>query len=57
VEPFFAWYPTLWMHKAQHYFYMVHNNFISMFKKLFFGPNMLRLSLEATTFLMKKGVF
>jgi hypothetical protein len=57
VEPVFAWYPALWRHKAQYYFYPVHNNFISEFKKLVFGPNTSRLSLEAATFLMGKGVF
>jgi hypothetical protein len=57
VEPVSVWYPTLWRHKAQYNFYPVHNNFISDFKKLIFGPNTSRLSLEVASFLTEKGIF
>jgi hypothetical protein len=55
LEPIYAWYSVLYRHKAQYNFYPVHNNFISEFKKLIFGHNTSRLSLEATTFLSGKG--
>jgi hypothetical protein len=45
MELVYAWYSTLYRNKAQYYFYPVHNNFISEFKKLIFGPNTSRLSL------------
>jgi hypothetical protein len=51
------WYPALWKQKAMYHFYEVHNAFISSFKKLIFGPKTSRLSLEATTFLDKRGSF
>jgi hypothetical protein len=54
MEPVFAWYSSLWRHKAQYNFYPVHNNFISEFKKLVFGPNTSILSLEVATFLAGK---
>jgi hypothetical protein len=40
-----------------YHFYEVHNAFIYVFKKLIFGPKTSRLSLEATTFLDKRGIF
>jgi hypothetical protein len=40
-----------------YHFYEVHNSFISSFKKLVFGPNASRLSLEAASLLNKKGRF
>jgi hypothetical protein len=40
-----------------YHFYEVHNAFIYVFKKLIFGPKTSRLSLEATTFLDKRGSF
>jgi len=36
---------------------VVHNNFVSDFKKLIFGPTTLRISLETTPFLAEKGFF
>ena len=57
MEPVYAWYLSLYRHKAQNNFYLVHNNFISKFKKLIFGPSTSILSLEAATFLSRKGVF
>jgi hypothetical protein len=33
----YAGYSTFWRHKSQCNFYLVHNNFISEFKKLVFG--------------------
>jgi hypothetical protein len=57
LELVFAWYPSLWRHKAHYYFFPVHNNFISKLKKIVFGPNMSILLLEATTFLLEKGIF
>jgi hypothetical protein len=51
IDPVQMWYPALWKQKAMYHFYEVHNAFISSFKKLIFGPNTSRLSLEATTFL------
>ena len=57
VESVFSWYPSLWRHKCQYYFYPVHTNFILEFKKLVFCPTTSSLSLEATTFLARKGFF
>jgi hypothetical protein len=52
-----TWYLALWKKKDMYHFYEVHNSFVSSFKKLIFGPKTLRLSLEATTFLDKRGKF
>jgi hypothetical protein len=49
------WYQALWKQKATYHFYEVYNAFVSSFKKLIFGPKTSRLSLEASTFLDKKG--
>jgi hypothetical protein len=57
MEPIYAWYSTLYRHKTQYNFYLVHNNFISEFKKLIFVPNTSRPSLEVTTFLSSKGIY
>jgi hypothetical protein len=57
MEPFYAWYLAMCRHKSQYNFYLVHNNFISEFKNLIFGPCTSRLSLKSTTFLSGKGVF
>jgi hypothetical protein len=57
VDPVQTWYPALWRQKAMYHFYEVHNSFVSPFKKLIFGPSTSRLSLEATTFLDKRGSF
>jgi hypothetical protein len=57
MEPLYAWYSVLYIHKAQYSFYPVHNNFILEFKKLIFGQSTSRLSLEETSFLSGKGVF
>jgi hypothetical protein len=57
VEPVSFWYLALWRHRAQDNLYPVYNNFIFEFKKIIFGPNTSRLSLEVATFLSKKGIF
>jgi hypothetical protein len=57
IDPVQMWYPSLWKQKAMYHFYEVHNAFVSSFKKLIFGSNTSRLSLEATTFMDKKGSF
>jgi hypothetical protein len=57
LEPVYAWYLVLYIHKAQYNFYSVHKNFISEFKKLIFGNNTSRLSLEVATFLSGKGAY
>jgi len=57
MEPVYAWYLALYRHTTQHNFYPVHNNFISKFKNLVFGPSKSRLSLEAATFLSSKGAY
>jgi hypothetical protein len=49
-------YQALWRKKVGHHFYEVYNNFMSKFKKLLFGEDTSRLSLEASTFLNGKGV-
>jgi hypothetical protein len=49
------WYQALWRQKATYYFYEVYNEFMTVFKRLLFGENTTRLSLEATTFLSKRG--
>jgi hypothetical protein len=51
------WYPPLWKPKSTYHFYEVNNVFIYSFKNLIFGPNASRLSLEATSFLYKRGSF
>jgi hypothetical protein len=57
LDPVQMWYPTLWKQKATYHFYEVNNAFISSFKKLIHGPSTSRLSLEATSFLDKRGSF
>jgi hypothetical protein len=57
MESIYAWYLTLYRHKAQYNFYLVYTNFISEFKRLIFGPNTSRLYLEETTFLSSKGIY
>jgi len=49
------WYQHLWIWKANYYFYEVYNEFLIVFKKLLFGENTTRLSLEAMAFLNKRG--
>jgi hypothetical protein len=51
------WYLTLWKHKAPYNFYEVQNDFLSTFKKLVYGPNTSRLSIEVVSFLAGKGIF
>jgi hypothetical protein len=55
IDPVTMWYQALWRQKATYYFYEVYNEFVIVFKKLLFGENTTRLSLEATTFLNKRG--
>jgi hypothetical protein len=56
MEPVYAWYSTLYRHKAQYSFYPDHNNFILEFNKLIFGLSMPILSLEAIAFLSGKCI-
>jgi hypothetical protein len=55
VDPVNMLYQDLWREKVGHYFYEVYNNFVSQFKKLLFGYDTSRISLEALTFLNGKG--
>jgi hypothetical protein len=57
IDPVQTWYPSLWKQKAMCHFYEVHNSFVSPFKKFVFGSSTSSLSLEATTFLDKRGSF
>jgi hypothetical protein len=56
VDPVTMWYEALWRQKISHHFYEVYNNFMSEFKKLLFGEDTSRLSLEASIFLNRKGI-
>jgi hypothetical protein len=56
-DPVQFWYPALWKHKAPYNFYEVQNAFLSTFKKLVYGPNTSRISIEVVSFLAGKGVF
>jgi hypothetical protein len=56
VDPVTMWYQDLWRQKVGHHFYEVYNDFVSKFKKLLFGEDTSRLSLEASTFLKGKGI-
>jgi hypothetical protein len=49
-------YQALWRKKVIHCFYEVYNDFVSEFKKLIFGEDTSRLSLEASRFFNKKGI-
>jgi hypothetical protein len=42
--------------KVGHHFYEVYDNFMSEFKKLLFGEDTSRISLEASYFLNGKGI-
>jgi hypothetical protein len=57
TDPVQVWYPALWKQKVAYNFYEVHNAFVSSFKRLIYGPNTSRLSLEAASFLARKGSF
>ena len=48
-------YQALWRYRYTYYFYEVYNEFLIVFKKLLFGENTTRLSLEAMAFLNKRG--
>jgi hypothetical protein len=54
VDTVTIWYQSLWRHRVGHHFYKVYNNFVSEFKKLVFGEDTSRLSLEASSFLKGK---
>jgi hypothetical protein len=56
-DPVQFWYPSLWRHKAPYHFYQVQTAFLSTFKRMIHGSSTPRLSKEATTFLVGKGVF
>jgi hypothetical protein len=49
-------YQSLWRQKFLHCFYEVYNDFFSDFKKSLFREDTSRISLEASTFLDKKGI-
>jgi hypothetical protein len=57
IESIQMWYPALRKQKHAYNFYEVHNDFISSFKRLIYGPNTSRLSLEVAYFLTVKGRF
>ena len=57
LDPFYERYSILYKHKSQYSFYLVHNNFISEFKRLIFGHSTSRLSLEETSFLTGKWIY
>jgi hypothetical protein len=57
LELVYAFYLVLYRHKDQYNFYPFHNNFISEFKRLIFGHNTSRLSLEVSTFISGKGSY
>jgi hypothetical protein len=48
---------VLWRHKDPYNFYEVQNGSFSSFKKMIHSPATSRLSLEAASFLSKKGFF
>jgi len=56
IDPVTMWYQALWRQKFIHYFYEVYNDFVSEFNKLLFVEYTSRISLEASTFLDKKGI-
>jgi hypothetical protein len=49
VDPVTMWYQALWRKIVVHHFYEVYNNFMYEFKKLLFGEDTSRFSLEAST--------
>jgi hypothetical protein len=54
TDPVHTWYLALLKQKMICHFYEVYDSFLSYFKKLMFGNNTSRLSLEATIFLDKR---
>jgi len=50
------WFHALWRQKVIHYFYEFYNDFVSVLKKILFGEDTSRNSLEASVFLSTKGV-
>jgi hypothetical protein len=54
VDPVTMWYQALWRQRVDHHFYEVYYDFVSKFKKLLFGEETSRLSLEASSFLKGK---
>jgi hypothetical protein len=56
IDPVTMCYQALWRQKVVHCFYEVYNDFVSEFKKLLFGEDTSRISLEASRFLDKKGI-
>jgi hypothetical protein len=55
IDPVTMCYQDPWRQKATYYFYEVYNKFMTVYKKIVFGENIVGLSLEATTFLIKMG--
>jgi hypothetical protein len=51
TNPVHTWYPSLWKQKVMYHFYEVYDSFLSSFKKLMFGNNTSRLSLEVDNIL------
>jgi hypothetical protein len=56
VDPVTMWYEALRRQRVVKHFYEVYNDFVSTFKKLLFGEDTSRLSLEASVFLNTRGV-
>jgi hypothetical protein len=51
VDPVTMWYQALWRQRVIYFFYEVYNDFVSEFKKILFGEDTSRISLEASNFL------
>jgi hypothetical protein len=51
VDLVYTWYLALWKQKAMYHFHEVYNSFLSSFKRLLFGNNKGRLSLETPSLL------
>jgi hypothetical protein len=54
-DPVTFWYRALWRHKDSFHFYEVFNDFVLVFKGLFFGKDTPRISTQESKFLDKKG--
>jgi hypothetical protein len=54
-DPVTFWYRALWRHKASHLFYEGFNDFVSIFKYLLLGKDVLQIFENATKFLHKNG--
>jgi hypothetical protein len=54
VDPVTMWYQDIWRQRGNHHFYELYYDFVSKFKKLLFGEDTSRISLEASSFLKGK---